>query len=47
MARIALLVFGIIASAVVIGPITTLVLGTWQWYKVKRARKVTRRRMME
>ncbi len=47
MVRIAIIVFGIAASAVVLGPITTLVIGTWQWFKLKRARKITRRRMME
>ncbi len=47
MVRITLIVFSIAASAVVIGPITTTLIGVWQWYKVKRARKITRRRMRE
>ena len=42
-----LTVVSIIATALLFGPITTLVFGTWRWRrKVKRARKITRRRML-
>ncbi len=47
MVRAALTVLGIIGAAILFGPITTLVFGTWRWRrKVKCARKITRRRML-
>ncbi len=47
MLRDFLTVVSIIGAAILFGPITTLVFGTWRWRrKVKRARKITRRRML-